>query len=263
MRIAMLSDIHGNQVALEAALADLAALGGADEIWFLGDYAAFGPRPAECVARVQALIREAEADETRKGTVRAISGNTDRYLVTGTLRGGPPVKSAEELARALAMLRPLHLGLLWGMDHLPFPEYEFLSQLPGEIQERPPGFGPVVAYHGTPGDDEGMLTPEMDDSMAADALLDREGVLGIGGHIHRQYDRLLPAAGWRIVNTGSVGMSYDRPGYAQWGLFTFADGGVSVNLRAVPYDVEAVLDDARVVGHFAPDWLERRLRQGR
>lgn len=263
MRVAMLSDIHGNWTAFETAMADLAALGGADQIWFLGDYAAFGPRPAECVAKVRALIAEADADEARKGTVRAISGNTDRYLVTGARRGGPPATDAETLARAIVMLRPLHEGLLWGAERLPFPEYEFLSRLPGEIGWRPPGFGPVVAYHGTPGDDEGMLTPDMTDSAAADALLDREGVLGIGGHIHVQFDRLLPGWGWRIVNIGSVGASIDRPGYAQWGLFTFEGGGVTVNLRAVPYDVEAVLDDARAAGFFAPDWLERRLRTGR
>lgn len=263
MRIAMLSDIHGNWTAFQTALNDLDALGGADQIWFLGDYAAFGTRPAECVACVREMIAGADADPARKGTVRAISGNTDRYLVTSARMGGKPAANAEELASLAAMVRTLHTGLLWGTDQLPFPEYAFLSQLPGEIAYRPPGFGPVIAYHGTPGDDEGMLVPEMDDAAAADALLDREGVLGIGAHIHRQYDRDLPGYGWRIVNIGSVGMSFDRPGYAQWGLFTVAGGGVTVNLRAVPYDVDAVLADARTVGHFAPDWLEHRLRVGR
>ena len=263
MRLAVLSDIHGNLVALETALADLAAQGGADRLWFLGDYGAFGPRPAECVALVRKYLAEAEADEARKGTVRAIRGNTDRYLVTGERGRAQPAKDAEALAQMAATLRTLHLGLLWGLDRLTFPDYEFLVNLPGEIGFRPPGFGPVIAYHGTPGDDEGMLVPEMDDSTAADALLDRECVLGIGGHIHRQFDRTLAGTGWRAVNVGSVGMSFDRPGYAQYGVFTFTGGALSVDLRAVPYDVDAALADAADVGHPAPDWYAVRLREGR
>lgn len=55
MRLAALADIHGNLVALEAALADLEALGGADRTWVLGDLANYGPRPVECIQRIQGL----------------------------------------------------------------------------------------------------------------------------------------------------------------------------------------------------------------
>src|SRR5262245_23198826 len=99
MRLAVFSDIHGNLAAFEKALADLETLGGADRIWILGDLAAFGPRPAECIQRVKALVGDDEsgpkdglAQVSRNGVqvaekrpkVRAICGNTDRYLVTGT-----------------------------------------------------------------------------------------------------------------------------------------------------------------------------------
>jgi predicted phosphodiesterase len=263
MRLAVLSDIHGNLIALEAALADLERQGPVDQLWFLGDYAAFGARPSECIGRVRALIAEADADEARKGTVRAISGNTDRYLATGDRMRPPPVENADALAERVNMLRTLHTALLWGMERLTFEDYDWLRKLPGETSFRPPQFGPVIAYHGTPGDDEGMLTPETDDSTAADALLDREGVLGIGGHIHRQFDRALPNAGWRIVNVGSVGNSFDKPGFAQWGLFTFANGGVTVDLRAVAYDVNAAVADVEAAGFPYPSWLAKRLRTGR
>jgi len=78
MRLAILSDIHGNLVALEAALADIASVGQVDLTWCLGDLAAFGSRPAECVQRIRAL---ADADEGKR--FKVIGGNTDRYLVTG------------------------------------------------------------------------------------------------------------------------------------------------------------------------------------
>ncbi|HYO87607.1 MAG TPA: metallophosphoesterase family protein, partial [Candidatus Limnocylindrales bacterium] len=144
-----------------------------------------------------------------------------------------------------------------------FEDYDWLRKLPGETSWRPVGYGPVIGYHGTPGDDEGQLVPEMADSTAADALLDREGVLGIGGHIHRQFDRTLPADGWRVVNVGSVGMSFDRPGFAEWGLFTFEDDELTVDLRAVAYDVDMAVADLKAAGHPAPEWMTRRLRTGR
>lgn len=260
MRLAVFSDIHGNLTAFEAALADFQALGGADHIWFLGDYSFVGPRPAECIRRIQSIIAEAEADEARKGTVRAIRGNTDRYVVTGERPRSKPAEDADQLAKMLEDQTNFNAAVQWCLGQVGFDEYAFLSKLHGECDLYVPDFGYVIGYHGTPGNDEGFLKPDTDDEAAADALLDREGRLGIGGHIHVQMDRLLPG-GWRAINVGSVGISFDMPGKAQWGLFTFANGGVTVNLRAVPYDVEAVIDDLFVVGHPLSNWVEQRLRQ--
>lgn len=263
MRLAVLSDIHGNLVALDAALADLEAHGGADQVWFIGDFSAFGPRPAECVQRVRGLIAAADADEARKGTVRVLRGNTDRYLVTHERMRIARVENDAALAQTAATLRIIDEALQWGLEQLTYDDYSFLYDLPEGIEWYVPGYGPVVGYHGTPGNDEGMLTPEIDDATAADALLDREGRLGIGGHIHRQFDRTLPAVDWRIVNVGSVGVSADRPGLACYGLFSFAGDGVTVDLRAVAYDVNAVVDDLTAVGYPDPEWATRRLRTGR
>ena len=55
MRLAILSDIHGNLLALEAVLADLAAQGGADAVVVAGDLCLDGPRPREVLERLQAL----------------------------------------------------------------------------------------------------------------------------------------------------------------------------------------------------------------
>jgi hypothetical protein len=64
-----------------------------------------------------------------------------------------------------------------------------------------------------------------------------------------------------VVNVGSVGMSFDRPGYAQWGLFTFEENGaVTVDLRNVPYDVEAAVADLQAVGYPDIESAARRLR---
>jgi hypothetical protein len=51
---------------------------------------------------------------------------------------------------------------------------------------------------------------------------------------------------------GSVGWSFGAPGMAEWGMFTFEHGDVSIDLRRMPYDVQAVLNDFEAVQHPAP-----------
>ena len=74
MRVAILSDIHGNAVALDAVLADLASRGPFDQIVVAGDLVWSGPRPREVVDRVQAL---------RAAVIR---GNTDAFFDAATGR---------------------------------------------------------------------------------------------------------------------------------------------------------------------------------
>ena len=78
MRLAIISDIHGNWHALQAALADIERCGQFDQIWCLGDLAALGGQPHECIQALLSL-REKHGEER----VKIIGGNTDRYLVTG------------------------------------------------------------------------------------------------------------------------------------------------------------------------------------
>ncbi|MBE2271033.1 MAG: metallophosphoesterase family protein [Anaerolinea sp.] len=260
MRLAVISDTHGNLLALEAVLADLEARGGWDHLWFLGDLAAFGPRPAECVRRIKAFA-DAASEGDKKGTFRAIRGNTDRWIVHGTRPKAQGVETAEDLPKMINTFRSQGAALIWALEQMSYDEYDFLRKLPGECDLHVPGFGHVIGYHGTPGDDEGYLTPESTDEEAADALLDREGRLGIGGHIHRQMDRQLSIGGWRVINVGSVGMSFETPGIAQYGMLTFTGDAVQVDLRGVPYDLDAVIAEFAAVGHPAPEWATKVFRR--
>jgi predicted phosphodiesterase len=267
MRLAVLSDIHGNLAALEAVLADLDALGGADVTWVLGDLAAFGPRPVECIRRVKAMADAAkeagEKDPAQKGKLRLVSGNTDRYLVTGARPRIKPAENEDEMRAAFQNSANIDARLNWAAAQLSYEDYDFVRKLGGECDLQAPGYGYVIGYHAVPGDDEPIITPDMPDHQIADPLLDREGRLAIYGHIHRQWERTLTVGGWRVVNVGSIGLSFDMPGKAQWGLFTFENGDVKIDLRAVLYDVEAVIADLSAVGFPAPDWAIQTLRAGR
>jgi len=257
MKLAVLSDIHGNLVALEAALTDLEAFGEVDMIWVLGDIAALGPRPIECTERVKAL-----QEQHGKEKFKVVGGNTDRYLITGERFPASPAEDEDTFKQqAMAQIKMNHV-YDWTLGKLNWENYEFLKGIVGrETSLKADGYGYVIGYHAIPGNDESMaLRPDTPDEEAADALLDREGRLGIGGHTHLQMDRDLGR--WRAINVGSIGMSFDMPGKAQWGLFTFEDGNLTVNLRAVPYDTAAAIEDLKVAAYPEVDWAIDRLQIG-
>ncbi|MCU0476263.1 MAG: metallophosphatase family protein [Anaerolineae bacterium] len=254
MRLAVISDIHGNLTALETVLDDLAKVGSVDLTWCLGDLAAFGPRPAECVRRIKAL---AEADEGK--TFRVIGGNTDRYLVYGERLRVPFPQDEAEFAQHAQNLADRDTILNWNVKQLDWECYHFLkTTLRRDLMKDVEGYGLVLGYHGIPGDDEAFLLPNTPDEQAADHLLDREGRMGIGGHTHRPMNRKVGR--WHLINVGSIGMSFDQPGIAQYGLFTFEGDSVTVELRAIPYDVEAAMADLQTAQHPVPHWFASRIR---
>ena len=254
MRLAIFSDVHGNLTALEAVLHDIEQVGGIDLTWCLGDLAAFGPRPAECIRRLRAL---AEVDEGKK--FKVIGGNTDRYMITGERPKHPFVEDEAAFEQKKVEWRSLNDGILWGVDQLSFEDYEFLKKINGhELGKKIDGYGYVIGYHAIPGNDETALFPDTPEDEARDFFLDREGRLGVGGHTHVQMDRDL--GNWRAINVGSVGFPTDVKGQAGWGLFTFEDGKAQVELRRVPFDVEAVIAELGAVGYPQVEWTAGRLR---
>ncbi len=70
MRLAIMSDVHGNLTALEAVLADIAGQGPFDALGVAGDLCEWGPRPREALARVREL------------GCPVVQGNTDRNVIT-------------------------------------------------------------------------------------------------------------------------------------------------------------------------------------
>lgn len=253
MKLAVFSDVHGNLTALEVVKADIEAHQ-PDLIWCLGDLASHGTRPAECIHTIQAW-REAFG----KDKFMVIGGNTDRYLVTGERFKTSPTTDESQFSKLLPMRLEYDSIFNWCFSKLSWDDYQFLAKRLGrEVAHYVEGFGWIIGYHAVPGDDEKFITPDTPDEEVADFLLDREGKLAIGAHIHRQMNRQIGR--WQVVNCGSVGLSFDMIGKAQWGLFTFADGGVDIQLKALDYDVDSVLEDAQALGYPAVDWLAKRLR---
>lgn len=255
MRLAVFSDMHGNLIAFEAMLADLATVGDVDLMWCLGDLAVGGARPAECIRRVRGLI-----DEHGKDKVKVIGGNTDRYLLTGERMPMPIATDGENWQNPSRAFAARDALFNWTLEQLSWEDYEFLSQINGrEIYTWVDGYGGVLGVHAVPGADEPLsLSPDTTDEEARDALLDREGRLCLVGHTHRIMDRDLGA--WRVINPGSVGWTFTQPGLAEWALLTFENGELSVDMRLTAYDAEAAIAEGNALGHPDVDRLVNFLR---
>lgn len=249
MRLAVLSDIHGNLPALEAVLADIHTQGSPDTYWILGDLSAFCPWPADTLARLRALPN-----------AHFLRGNTDRYLVTGR-RPAAPVESRRDWETMPETLRTRDGTFRWAVECLSYQNYEFLRDLPERLQGEIPEYGSVVAVHATPEDDETNVYPDAPQSRLRSFVSQLEARLVLYGHTHRPMDR--PVGQARLVNGGSVGIPLDgdpRPAYA---LIDFEGEDCRVAVHRIEYERERVLDEMERLEHPGLAWIGRMIREAR
>lgn len=212
-RIALISDIHGNQIALREVLRSIDAHG-VDEIVFLGDIATLGVAPGEVVDTVQGL------------GCRCVRGNHDDYVLD------PAIIDAHHEGPLIAE------AIDWCRDQLPREHVEFLRGFE-EGFELP--LGPVQRlklFHGSPSSNTVDLLAETDpDEFDVQLGPDRAAVMA-GGHTHVQMVRQHRGA-W-VVNPGSVGAAFRE----------FVNGGTPDILDVAEYaTVEAVGADVSVTLH--------------
>jgi predicted phosphodiesterase len=116
----------------------------------------------------------------------------------------------------------------WITSSLDADAVEFLAALPQAVS-----LGGVLYCHGSPRDDDEILTKISPDERFRAALEGVEERLVVGGHTHVQFERVID--GIRFVNAGSVGIPYEGKAGAFWALID----GVDVDLRHTPYAVDA------------------------
>jgi predicted phosphodiesterase len=229
--VAVLADIHGVLPVLDAVLAE-PEVRAADLIVVCGDIAA-GPQPAEVLDRL-----------TELDNAVLVRGNADRDLVA-IARGAYPdgEKPWPVDAWAADQLDPEHVELLAGLPH------------PVVIDVR--GFGPVAFCHGTPRDDNEVVLVDTRLERWGEAFegLPEEVRTVVCGHTHMPFARLVDRR--LVVNPGSIGMPYGRPG-GHWALLR--NGAVA--LHRVEIDVDAAVA-AVVAGSAYPDaaaWADEYIR---
>lgn len=246
MRIAVLADIHGNLLALEAVLSHLEAEGGAEEIWVLGDLAVFCPYPVQVLDRLAALP-----------SVRFLQGNTDRYLVTGE-RPRWIAEDESQWKGMAALLRERDANFRWTLEQLNYEWYSFLRDLPYLQRSDVADYGAIIGVHASFVSDELGVWAATTNGQLRDLLDGIDARLLLCGHTHHQLDRRLGQT-W-VVNPGSVGLPLDGDQRAAYGVLEFVSGDCQVALHRVDYDVGEVIAKLDDVGHPAREWAGTRLR---
>lgn len=248
MRIALLSDVHGNRIALDAVLAHLAAQGGADAIWVLGDLAAIGPQPVQTLERLAALPNST-----------LVGGNTDRFVVTGARPFPTPsdVRADGTLLEAygeVAATFAWTAGAVTAVGGLPF-----LEALPPDARLTLPDGSRLLGVHAAPGDDDGPgLNPTQTDAELEQLLAGCEADLVCAGHTHWPMDRWVN--GRRVVNLGSVSNPLTPALCATYALLEAGAAGYCLRHYRVPFDRQAVIDALERVRHPARAYIRRFMR---
>ncbi len=251
MRIALLSDIHGNPIALDAVLADIEAQGGVDTYWILGDFSALGYDPVGVLERV-----------TQLPNVFFLRGNHDRYTVTGE-RPGPTLEQAQANPKLVRLLFTMTADLAWTQGHiLASGWWNWFEQLPLELRMTLPDGTRVLGVHAAPGMDDGIgITPLMSDDEVRKLLAParaEQADLVIVGHTHVPMDRTIDKV--RVFNLGSISNPMQPRVEASYAILEADATGHNLQLRYVDYDRQAVIERLQRVKHPTADFLAKFIR---
>jgi putative phosphoesterase len=221
MRVGLVSDIHGNLLALDAVLANLER-DPPDRVVCLGDIC-FGPQAHECLERVRGL------------GCPVVLGNWDAWSIGGFPPADDPVG-----------IMLYEIGGWWARQLTP-EDHAFVRTFVPTLEVPLGDDARMLCFHGSPHSFSDWIFSTTPDEELESFFADADAQILAGGHTHLQ---LLRRFGHQlIVNPGSIGQPFSqwwpRPirvaHWAEYGIVDFVDGRLKVELRRVPYDVDALL----------------------
>ena len=227
MRVAVISDIHGNQIALEAVLMDLAQQPNVDQTVIAGDLCLNGPCPKEVLGIIQEL------------QCPVVQGNVDIETVNEAPDKG--VKKRSTVA--------------WTREQIGVAGIDYLASLPKSHLVANPAGSDLLVVHANPLNQEDAIFPNAPDSTLEHLLGDLGTTVGAlaFGHLHIAYTRR-----WRnllLADVGSCGVPRDEDVRASYGILTWdrfqngQDGQQwEAEIRRVPYDVKTVVKQIKASG---------------
>ncbi|MEZ4680437.1 MAG: metallophosphoesterase family protein [Caldilineaceae bacterium] len=240
MRVALLADIHGNCFALNAVLTVL-QLETVDQIVCLGDVAIFGPQPRAALARIHAL------------GCPVVMGNTDAWALDP--KPHPVRNEATEYVNAIE---------LWSAAQLTDSDRALMRTFQPTVT-LDLGGATMLCYHGSPRSFHDSIVATTPTAELAPFFAGYNALILAGGHTHQPYMRRYQEK--VLINPGSVGRAYeicahgtahDAP-WAEYALVTWHGGQLQIDLRRVPYDVQALRAYTRTTTMPHSDWWLSKL----
>ncbi len=238
MRIAFISDLHANLVALDAVLDDIAHQQ-VDSLICLGDVGDLGPQPAQVIARLREL------------DCQCIMGNHDVALLE-------PGK-APQLEIPPSLIEPLH----WCLQRLKASDLNFVRSFKPRLEIALDAKTSVLCFHGSPQSNTAIILATTPADELDRLLGDTTSTVMIGGHTHLPL--LHQHQGRLVVNPGSVGNAFrssPRAGmaptllpWAQYAILSSRHGIVSVDLRRVAFDIAQYVQIIQASDIPMREWL--------
>lgn len=236
MKLAFISDIHGNSTALEAVLAHIHEKH-ADQIYVLGDICYRGPTPKKSLDLVRSLHTE------------VIKGNADEWVVRG-VRQGEVADSALEL---------MNKEREWTVAQLDASDLDYLAGLPTELHLEHEGIR-IHAFHATPASLFDIVAPGSEDEVLHTKLMSAaDADVYVYAHIHKPHIRYLN--GRIVINIGSVGLPFDGLAKASYALVEIRNGSLTTSIERVAVDTEKVVREYEEVRYPNAEMMTRIVRQ--
>lgn len=238
MRIALISDIHGNYTALEAVLDDI-HVQNVDSIVCLGDVATLGPQPREVLDRLKSI------------ECQYVMGNHDAALLE-------PERAAD-----FKIAAHLTSSLQWCAEQLTSDDTKFLAAFRPTLKI-PLGNGEAMfCYHGSPASNVTNIFAETPLAELDGLFAGHSGKIMAGGHTHIQM--LRHYNGRLVINPGSLGnvflaplVNSSQPTLLPWSEYAIVDhenGRTTVELRKLAFDVERLMQITARSDIPLKDWL--------
>lgn len=223
MKIGIISDVHGNDIALKAVIDDMEKQS-LDGVIFLGDLVAGGPNPKESLELLKKLK-----------TLSWVKGNTDsKYedIIEGFDLGN---KEDVELPEYYS----------YALRELCYQDLEFLVNKPIEESMRLEGLD-ILCVHGSPRDIMEKMGKEVE-KIELIKMTDKvkERII-LCGHSH--IPSIIEVNDKIIVNVGSVGFPVDEDNRASYVILELSQEGHCFDFKRVEYNIESILNDARIKG---------------
>jgi putative phosphoesterase len=232
-KLALISDVHANDIAFRAVLEDIER-SGVDEIICLGDVVQGGPQPTETLDRLRAI------------GCRTVLGNADALVLE------VPTDPREPADETTLKVRE------WTLAQLDSSHIDAVTNFAPVVNVELAG-AKLVCFHASPRSYYDVLVPESDGSALEPFLGIRAADLLAGGHMHRQWTRRIEDA--LYVNPGAVGVYPDAASptiarYAQV-IVDELDAKVAIEFKAVPYAYAQLERAVRENGLPHPDyWMQ-------
>ena len=234
MRVAIISDIHGNCVALDTVLAELRRHP-TDQIVCLGDAVQGGPQPSEVVSRLRVLA------------CPVVLGNADAWLLTGEETGKEQIPP--ERRRKLDEVRAWSLAQLSADDRAFIGRFQPTVTLPLDRERS------LLCFHGSPASYDDIILPHTSEEEFQRLLGAFASQILTGGHTHLQQIRRIKDS--FFFNPGSIGLTYSHQqpkdnfhvdSWAEYAVLTAGDTGVGLEFRRVPFNVAELIQVYRQCG---------------